>query len=75
MKYITIFVCLCIAFAAVPDLAAQQGGYKIVVHPSNPGSSVGKTELKRIFLKQRTKWSSGEKAQPVDQKNRDVYSW
>jgi ABC-type phosphate transport system substrate-binding protein len=45
---------------------AQGGGYKIVVHSSNPLTSVKKDEIARIFSKKSTKFSDGRKALPVD---------
>ncbi len=43
-----------------------QGGYKIVVNPSNPATSMSKDEVARIFLKKSTKFSDGRSASPVD---------
>lgn len=50
----------------VAPLWAQGGGYKLVVHASNPVTSVTKDDLARIFLKKSTKFSNGHKASPVD---------
>jgi ABC-type phosphate transport system substrate-binding protein len=45
---------------------AQSGGYKIVVNPSNPASSISREEVARIFLKKSTRFSDGRSASPVD---------
>jgi len=38
-----------------------------VVHPSSYVTSIAKKDLARIFLKQRSMWSNGERAKPIDQ--------
>ena len=51
---------------AAANICAQGGGYKIVVNPSNPMTSISKDEVARIFLKKTTKFSDGRTASPVD---------
>jgi ABC-type phosphate transport system substrate-binding protein len=51
---------------AAANIWAQGGGYKIVVNPSNPVTSISKDEVARIFLKKTTKFSDGRTASPVD---------
>jgi ABC-type phosphate transport system substrate-binding protein len=43
------------------------GGFKVVVHPSNPATSISRDELAQIFLKKSTSWPGGKRAVPVDQ--------
>ena len=43
--------------------------FKVIVHRSNPASSMNKDELSRLFLKKTTKWTDGRAAQPVDLPN------
>jgi len=68
-------VTLCVA----TNLLAQDGrAYKVIVHPSNPISSLSKSQLSRYFLKKQKKWKHGPKVEPVDQKSssriREVFS-
>lgn len=51
---------------AAAHIAAQGGGYKVVVHPSNPLTSVSKDEVSRIFMKKSKTFGDGRKASPVD---------
>ncbi|MCP4899922.1 MAG: phosphate ABC transporter substrate-binding protein [bacterium] len=52
---------------------AQQSDVQVVVHASSSLTSVAKKDLSRIFMKQRSKWSTGERAKPIDQrKNSEV---
>ena len=67
MKSATISFLTAIALLASIDLPAQERlTFKIIVHPSNPASSISKAQAKKIFLKKVTNWSDGVKAMPVD---------
>ena len=55
-----------IVLLAAASVWAQGGGYKIVVNPSNPATSMSKDEVARIFLKKATKFPDGRSASPVD---------
>ena len=43
-----------------------QDGYTVIVHSTNPSSSMSRRDLSKIFLKRTTKWSDGRTATPVD---------
>jgi TonB family protein len=45
--------------------AAAQDGFRIVVNPQNPVSSLSKTQVTRLFLEKAT-WDDGGAAAPVD---------
>ncbi len=61
------FFCLMAVIPATLLTSAQtEAGYRIVVHPDNPGATITKKELKNIFLKRMAKWSHGEPIVPVD---------
>ena len=47
-------------------LAAEDSAHKIIVHSTNPASSISRGDLSKIFLKKKTKWSDGRSANPVD---------
>jgi ABC-type phosphate transport system substrate-binding protein len=55
-----------IALFASANVWAQSGGYKVVVNPANPATSISKEDLSRIFMKQSTKFKEGHSASPVD---------
>ena len=62
-----------LAFVAVAVLllgiaSAHADGWKVIVHPSNPATSISKGKLSKLFLKTTTSWDNGNKAMPVDQK-------
>jgi len=48
-------------------LPGQATGFKIVVHPDLNLKEITVSELKRIYLKERTTWSDGEPIAPVEQ--------
>jgi TonB family protein len=45
--------------------ATAQNGYRIVVNPSNPVSSLSKSQVSKLFL-EKTTWEDGAQAAPVD---------
>lgn len=47
--------------------ASAADGFKIVVHPSNPVSSITKSELSEYLLKRKLTWPDGKPVVPVDQ--------
>jgi len=46
--------------------ATAAADYVVVVHSSNPVSSLSKTEASRLFLRSSTVWPNGEHVKPVD---------
>ena len=65
---------LLIALAAGPSRAETGGsGFQIVVHESNPVSTLDKRQVSRLFLKRARTWENRERVEPVDQaENSDV---
>ena len=62
-----------LAIVAAPSAArAQDAGYRVIVHASNPARQISKSELARIFLKKRTTWESGTPVVVVDQAERSA---
>ena len=59
--FITVLVIL-----ASLNVWAQGKGYKVIVNPSNPVSSMSREDVARIFLKKTTKFPDGRRALPVD---------
>ena len=60
---------LLLLLLAVQQPAGAQQGFVVVVHPSNPVSSLSTDELSRIFLKKTAKWANGARVEPVDLAN------
>lgn len=54
------------SFLIMNQLRAQDNSYKIIVHSSNPITSISKKEIMDIFLKKATSWKGGQKVNPVD---------
>ncbi len=48
-------------------IEAGSTSVKIIVHPSNPVSTLKKEQVSNFFLKKTTSWESGRKVLPVDQ--------
>lgn len=58
---------LLLGLSIVPDAAAQQNpGFRVVVHASNPVSSLTGEEVARLFEKRTTRWENGQAVLPVD---------
>jgi len=45
---------------------ADDGGFKVIVNPDNPASSVDRDFLRDVYLKKATEWSGGETTYPID---------
>jgi ABC-type phosphate transport system substrate-binding protein len=46
----------------------EAADYQVITNASLGVDSISKRDLTRVFLKQRTRWASGEYAKPIDQK-------
>jgi ABC-type phosphate transport system substrate-binding protein len=68
MRYALIAAMLVSFLAMPPVVGAQDAGLKIVGNPGTTPDGISKTDLARIFLKKKTKWSDGRAAVPVGQK-------
>lgn len=64
--FLSFVVIAVLAFALWPSRA--RADWKVIVHPSNPVSSISKSRLSRFLLKAQTSWDNGTKVLPVDQK-------
>ncbi len=49
------------------SVAVAADGFKVIVHSSNPATSLPREQVARFFLKQETAWPSGQVVKPVDQ--------
>jgi len=57
---------LLLVAAAAPSSLAQDTGYRVIVHPSNPAESITRRELSDFYLKRVTQWPDGSTIQPVE---------
>ena len=62
-RWLVLFGCL---LASMPLAAQRTYPFKVVVHATNPVSSLPSRHLSRIFLKKMTRWDDGGKILPVD---------
>lgn len=53
--------------AVLGATSVQAAGYKVIVHPSNPTTSLAKKDVSALFLKKKTKWDDGMPVVAVDQ--------
>jgi ABC-type phosphate transport system substrate-binding protein len=71
-KLIRVAVCLALSLGTVagaPRLEAQSAEpFVVVVHESNPVTSISRDELSRIFLKKITVWRTKRPVTVVDQR-------
>jgi ABC-type phosphate transport system substrate-binding protein len=58
-------------FCAAPAGAAD---FKLIVHPSNPATSLSRDEVSAMFLQKTTQWPGGAKVVPVDQTEGALYA-
>lgn len=49
-----------------PGAAMAAEGYKVIVHSSNPTTSLSREEVMRYLLKKSTSWPSGREVDAVD---------
>lgn len=54
------------AGVVAPSRAAAPPAYRIIVHPSNPATSVERRFLAEAFLKKATRWGHDQAIRPVD---------
>ncbi len=67
MKKLPILLLALTALVAVSwHSGAQEGSYRIVVHPENPADSISKDKASQYLLKKKSRWEHGQSAQPVD---------
>lgn len=59
-------VALLLGASGAPRAALAAEGYKVIVHQSNPMTSVPREQVARFFLKKVTSWPAGRSVSPVD---------
>jgi ABC-type phosphate transport system substrate-binding protein len=64
---LSVAVAMALAVLSPPPRVAAEGGYRIVVNPSNPLTVVDRADLARVFMKMVTSWPNGTPATAIDQ--------
>jgi ABC-type phosphate transport system substrate-binding protein len=57
---------LLVVVSNVPDLGGAADGYQVIVHSSNPATSLAREQVARYFLKKATAWPAGKSVTAVD---------
>ena len=65
--FLLAFVSSAAVAARLGEAIAAPPPYVIVVHPSNPATSLPRKFLAEAFLKKTTRWDHGEVIRPADQ--------
>jgi ABC-type phosphate transport system substrate-binding protein len=66
-----LFPSLLLLVTAAPA-APQAPGFQVIVHPSNPATSITRRELSEMFLKKLTHWRDGTTVQPVEPPEKSI---
>ncbi len=61
------FVALLLGAVALLGSAHAQVGFRVIVNPANPVTSLRETEVARLFLKKTAAWPTGAPVAAVDQ--------
>jgi len=64
---VSLGLSLCLFYATALG-AKGEPGFRVIVHPKVPVSSVERDFLEQAFLKRKTRWPGGETIHPVDQR-------
>jgi ABC-type phosphate transport system substrate-binding protein len=60
-------IALGLTLALLAPRAAFADGFKVIVHSSNPTTSLSRPQVAEYFMGKTTDWSHGAKIKPVDQ--------
>ena len=61
-----ILALLAPALLAIPSPAMPEEAFRVIVHPSNEATSIGRRELSELYLKKVTRWPNGQAVHPVE---------
>ncbi len=57
---------LLLAILFISTVAHADPGYRVIINPENPTTSISRSTLSKVFLKSQTSWSNGNRIMPVD---------
>jgi ABC-type phosphate transport system substrate-binding protein len=60
------FACIAL-LAGWPSVGRAQAGFRVIVHPRNPVTTLRAAVVSKLFLRKQTKWPNGQPVDPVDQ--------
>ena len=60
------FACIAL-LAGWPSMGQAQTGFTLIVHPTNPVTTLRAAVVSKLFLRKQTKWPNGQPVEPVDQ--------
>jgi ABC-type phosphate transport system substrate-binding protein len=66
MKRLKLLCLTVFGFLSFTGLLSAEGTFKVIVHSSNPLSSITKEQASKFFLKKVTKWDNGHSIFPID---------
>ncbi|MDP2341200.1 MAG: hypothetical protein Q8O67_09590 [Deltaproteobacteria bacterium] len=61
------FVVVLVWCASAVVAAPPEPSFRVIVHKSNPVTSMSRSDLERLFLKKESRWSEDRPADPIDQ--------
>jgi ABC-type phosphate transport system substrate-binding protein len=56
---------LLLALASAPA-AAEESGFRVIVHPTNAAETITRRQLSELFLKKTSQWPGGQAVHPVE---------
>lgn len=65
-RFFLALLILVLGLTAAAWVSADESGFRVVVHPNNPVTSVDRTFLQDAFLKRIKRWPGDEVLRPVD---------
>jgi len=60
------FACIAL-LVAWPSMGRAQAGFRVIVHPTNPVTTLRAAVVSNLFLRKLTRWPNGQPVEPVDQ--------
>jgi ABC-type phosphate transport system substrate-binding protein len=53
--------------ASLPAVAGAQDGFVVITNVGNPITTLRRDDVSKLFLRTRTRWPQGQRAEPMDQ--------
>jgi ABC-type phosphate transport system substrate-binding protein len=65
-QWLARFACVAV-LVGWPGTGEAQTGFRLIVHPANPVTTLRAAVVSKLFLRKQTKWPTGQPVEPVDQ--------
>jgi ABC-type phosphate transport system substrate-binding protein len=72
MKVLRIALIFVLAAVAKPAVSATPIEIAVIVHSSNPNTTMSAEDVRSHYMKQKSAWSNGEKIRPVESEMDDT---